>query len=550
MAELISAVPRDGLARACPVAEAPIASEASGAADAARGSEASEATDPRAADSRREAALPSPRVVSVAVMALLAFGVLVGSAVSPVRESGATAPIVYAVSPSATASSSPLATQTSTPPPSTAPEATPAEAASTEDAPASTTPASRKPASTTPAPPAKNRRPGGSSTLALPPITHVFLIVLSDQGYKAAFGAGSQAPYLSKTLTSQGELVDNYYAVAGGELANEIALISGQGPTPQTAANCPLYTEITPGKLGAQGQVLGSGCVYPTQALTFGDQLTAQRQDVEGLCGRPRPAAAPVSRRRAAHPTLGGAGRRSGAQLEDPYVTWRDPFVYFRHVIDTPGCASSVVGLDQLAPELKTASRTPSLSYIIPDRCHDGSEEPCAPGQSSGLVAADAFLGRVVPDIESSPAYKTGGLIAITFDQAPQSGPNADSGGCCVTPSYPNLPTGATGTTGATGITGATGTRGATGMTETAGTTGATGTATTGSTTATPVGGGQVGLLLISKYVKPGSVNVTGEYNHFSLLASIEDLFSLGHLGYAGAQGLLAFDTSIYNAYH
>jgi hypothetical protein len=56
-------------------------------------------------------------------------------------------------------------------------------------------------------------------------------------------------------------------------------------------------------------------------------------------------------------------------------------------------------------------------------------------------------------------------------------------------------------------------------------------------------------LLLISKYVKPGSVNVTGEYNHFSLLASIEDLFGLSHVGYASAQGLLAFDSSVYNDY-
>ena len=65
------------------------------------------------------------------------------------------------------------------------------------------------------------------------------------------------------------------------------------------------------------------------------------------------------------------------------------------------------------------------------------------------------------------------------------------------------------------------------------GTTGTTGA--TGVTTATPAGGGRVGLLLISKYVKPGSINVTGEYNHFALLASIEDLFGQSHLGYAAA---------------
>jgi len=63
-----------------------------------------------------------------------------------------------------------------------------------------------------------------------------------------------------------------------------------------------------------------------------------------------------------------------------------------------------------------------------------------------------------------------------------------------------------------------------------------------------PPGGGRVGLLLISKYVKPGSVNVISDYNHFSLLASIEDLFGLGRLGYAGSVGLPVFDASVYNA--
>jgi hypothetical protein len=54
---------------------------------------------------------------------------------------------------------------------------------------------------------------------------------------------------------------------------------------------------------------------------------------------------------------------------------------------------------------------------------------------------------------------------------------------------------------------------------------------------------------LISKYTKPGSINVVGEYNDFSLLASIEDLFGVSRLGYAGGEGLLAFNKSVYNAH-
>ncbi len=457
-----------------------------------------------------ETATPSPQATAVAVMALLAFGVLVGSAVSPVQDSGAAAPIVVAVSSPSAAKPSPSAASVA--PPSTTPEATPSEASSE---PPTTTPAETTPSATAPQSTEKQARPErGSTTPTLPPITHVFLIVLSDQGFSAAFGAKSQATYLSKTLTGQGELLGDYHAVTGGELANEIALISGQGPTPQTAANCPMYTDIAPGTVGPQGQVLGGGCVYPRQTLTLADQLSAEGRTskayVEGIgnggVGQPTTCR---------HPTLGQVDPNQAPSLEDPYVSWRDPFVYFHSVIDNTTCTSTVVGLDRLAPDLATASKAPSLAYIVPDRCHDGSDEPCAPGQPAGLAAADAFLRTVVPQIESSPAYRAGGMIAITFDQAPQSGPSADSSGCCLTAAYPNLPAATAGTTGEAG---------------------------------SPAGGGRVGLLLISKYVKPGSLNVTGEYNHFSLLASIEDLFGLSHLGYAGTQGLPVFDASVYNA--
>jgi hypothetical protein len=539
IAQLIGLVPHGGLAQQDAVPDERGRSEAPAAGDSDR------------VGSLSGLLLLSPSVAAVAVMALLAFGVLVGSAVSPAEQSGAAAPIVVAVSPSAAASSSPSSAPISTPPPSAEPAATPVLSAATTATSTGTTPTGTT----------NNSQPVGGTgtppTLARPPITHVFLIVLSDQGANAAFGPTSQAPFMAKTLTHQGEFLNNYYAVASGELANAIGLISGQGPTAQTAANCPLYTDITPGTVGAQGQILGSGCVYPRQTLTLADQLTADGRAWKAYVengganlGQPTTCR---------HPTLGSADNPQTPSSEAAYPTWRDPFVYFHNVIDNTTCTSSVVGLDQLAPDLQTASKTPSLAYIIPDRCHDGSEQPCAPGQPSGLAPADAFLRKVVPELEGSPAYKSGGLIAITFDQAPQSGPNADSSGCCVTLTYPNLPAGTTGatgttaTTGTTGTTGASGAMGATGTTMPTGTTGPSGatgtTTTTGTTTATPAGGGRVGLLLISKYVKPGSVNVTGEYNHFSLLASIEDLFGQSHLGYASAQGLLAFDTSVYNDY-
>ena len=117
----------------------------------------------------------------------------------------------------------------------------------------------------------------GSSSV-LPPVKHVFVVMLSGQGYNQSFGPQSDLPYLDKTLRPQGELVPYYYGVAQSSLANAIALISGQGPTVQTAADCPQYTDITPAKTGSEGQVLGNGCVYPTSTQTLPGELTAAGQ--------------------------------------------------------------------------------------------------------------------------------------------------------------------------------------------------------------------------------------------------------------------------------
>jgi hypothetical protein len=58
-----------------------------------------------------------------------------------------------------------------------------------------------------------------------------------------------------------------------------------------------------------------------------------------------------------------------------------------------------------------------------------------------------------------------------------------------------------------------------------------------------------VGLLVISRYVKPGTSDLVDYYNHYSLLATIENLFALKRLGYAGDPSLPVFDAAIFNAH-
>jgi hypothetical protein len=57
-------------------------------------------------------------------------------------------------------------------------------------------------------------------------------------------------------------------------------------------------------------------------------------------------------------------------------------------------------------------------------------------------------------------------------------------------------------------------------------------------------------MLLISRYILPKTVNTTGYYNHFSFLRSVEDLFALQPLGYAGAPNLPVFDDTVYTGYN
>jgi phosphatidylinositol-3-phosphatase len=459
--------------------------------------------------------MPTPRVAAVAVMAMLAFGVLIGSGTSQLAQSAGFRSVLLEVA--------------SAPPPAGAPAETAGAPAIATVAPKTTTPA---PASTSSVPfvPAASEEalPGPTPEPTPPPeffaeeetlpeVKNVFLIVLGENGYEETFGDTSAAPYLAKTLPEQGELLSNYYAVAGGALANQIALISGQGPTMETAANCPSYTDISPGTAAADGQVEGSGCVYPAATPTLPVQLAEKELQwkayVEDI-GNGAAAGLPTTCR---HPSLGTPDGSQAPVPGDAYETWRNPFVYFHSLVDGPECAKSDVGLEQLAPDLKTATKTPALSYIVPSACHDGGELPCEPGQPAGPLAAEAFLQTVVPEIEASPAYKEGGLIAITSAQAPQAGPKADASSCCISPAYPNLPVPAT-VEPSTGPVKPTG------------------------------GGGRVGLLLISPFVAPGTVDESGYYNHFSLLLSIEELFELEPIGYATEEALAPFDSSVYNA--
>lgn len=339
-----------------------------------------------------------------------------------------------------------------------------------------------------------------------PPIRHVFTIVLENKGFQQTFGPNSKAPFLAQELTQRGQLLRRYYGIGHLSLDNYIAMVSGQAPNLQTQADCKIYSDfLTLPGLVLNGQVIGTGCVYPASVKTVVDQLEDAGFTWKGYMedmGNVAP-----SNSTCRHPALNQLDRTQSARPDDQYTARHNPFVYFHSIIDDrPRCDAHDVPLSELPDDLLNTATTPNYVFITPNLCNDAHDAPCANGDPGGLVSADLFLREWVPRIMASPAYQQDGMIVITFDEAEAEGGSADASACCNEQAGPNSPL--------PGILGA--------------------------------GGGRTGTLLISPFIEPGSVNDTG-YNHYSFLRSVENLFGLDYLGYAGQPGLRAFGADVYN---
>ena len=352
--------------------------------------------------------------------------------------------------------------------------------------------------------------PGGHRGLSA--VRHVWVIELENQGYAQSFGTPSADPYLAETLPRMGALLENYYAVGHASADNYIAQVSGQAPTLATQADCPLWIPF-PGHVvaGEYHQVLGEGCVYPAAVPTLGSQLsaagrswTAYLQDMGNDPGRDNT----VSTARGpacGHPATWSIDHTERAERGDQYAARHDGFTFFRSVTANPAfCAAHILSFRPLPGDLARASATPAFSFIAPNLCNDGHDAPCADGAPGGLVQADRFLAQWVPVIMAAPAYRDGGLIVITFDEG------SDAAACCgessgLGPSHPNVP-----------LPGKTGR-----------------------------GGGRIGAVLLSPLVRPGTVS-TVQYNHYSLLRTIEDIFALPHLGDAAMPQVRSFGADVF----
>ena len=369
--------------------------------------------------------------------------------------------------------------------------------------------------------------PAARASYAPPPIRHVWVIMLENESYSYTFGAAGHkyAPYLTKTLVSEGALLPNYYGIGHDSLDNYTAMVSGQSSNYELAEDCGIFAPFVQfggenfDKFTPLGQLSGEGCVYPKYIQTIGNQLTAHgltwREYAQDMGNDPHRDGTVMTASGPAcgHPKLGGVDYTdTTGPANDSYATRHDPWMYFESIIGEKSyCDSHVLTLKPLAANLASISTTPNYSFVTPNTCFDGHDWPkCQNGSPGRLPRVDEFLKRYVPMIMDSPAYKANGMILITFDE---SGDDEDAGACCgetdglgyADPSHPNM--------NEVGLYGP--------------------------------GGGRVGAVVLSKYVRPGTVS-EHPYNHFSQLRSFEDLFGLKHLGDANQPGVVSFGADVY----
>jgi hypothetical protein len=289
-------------------------------------------------------------------------------------------------------------------------------------APAPTTTTSASSTSTTPA---------GDENL--PKVGHVFELTVSAPSLKAAFGSHAKIPYLH-TLAGRGTLLTGYHSLGDGELADELALVSGQKPNPAIAKGCATYTDFpsgaTPDKAGL---VAGKGCVFPTAVLTLGDQVTASGESWHAYV-------ADMGKQTCVHPNSDAVDDTVLPFSTPEYDTRHNPFIYFHSLLDLGDCSNDDVDLSHLPAALHSPHATPEFSYLAANACADAD-----------------------PTVLSAPTTTTTSTSTTSTTSTTPGVPVTTS----TTTSVPGTTTPTTGTT-------------------TSGTTTTTSTTTTGTTPATP----------------------------------------------------------------
>jgi hypothetical protein len=210
----------------------------------------------------------------------------------------------------------------------------------------------------------------------------IFTIVLENHDYAEVVDS-PDAPYLNSLIADYG-LATDYRETGKPSLPNYLSMISGdtQGATVDSVpTKAPLFP-VKADNLGTQMQ--GAGIPW-----------RSYQESMETPC------------------KLINDGN---------YVPRHDPFLYFDDVQNGPDdlCANTNVDYTEFADDLAAGSYT--YMWITPNLLDDGHNPHTEP--VVGLQQSDAWCAVEIPKILASDAWKAGGVLFVTWDEA--DGRNGD----------------------------------------------------------------------------------------------------------------------------
>jgi hypothetical protein len=283
-----------------------------------------------------------------------------------------------------------------------------------------------------------------SSKTQIPLFTNVFVILMENTTLSTLENAinNNTAPNL-KTWQGQYATGAGYHGVSHPSLPNYIALTSGD--TQGIGCDC--------------GAKPGQGTCFPVLDVCL---TCSCNQAVTGHLG---------DQLEAASKTWKDFGEDMGTPCNytdsGNYVARHNPFVYYDNVrSNATRCNAHVVDYKSFDP-----TNADTFSFIAPNLVDDMHD----PSPPTNIANGDAWLGKNVPPILASSAYKNGGLLVIVWDEDDASG----------------------------GI---------------------------GGTTNDPIG-----IWVFSPYAKSGGYVSKSTFDHYSLLATFEDGLDLGRIGKASS---------------
>jgi hypothetical protein len=214
---------------------------------------------------------------------------------------------------------------------------------------------------------------GAAASGGQPAFGRVYLVVFENHGFDAVVN-GSEMPYL-KGLIKQGALATAYSAITHPSQPNYIALFSGDlhGITDDGNHN------LTAPNLADQLEARGKTWAVSAENLPEG-------------CFR-------------------GASASGGADGPGTYARKHEPAISFLSISRNPARCARITNLSSFDP-----SRA-DFQLIVPNLCHDAHD--CS------LAVADKWLAVFAPKILDSAAFKSNGVLFVTFDEAQKGVPNS-----------------------------------------------------------------------------------------------------------------------------